>query len=196
MFIKAFLWYSFIQLFNVALYSLKSVFQIIKTNPFSLSLEWKYATKNHSKNKQNNNFTEKTTTSVCAVRQRYDQPSRTLCKKALTLHFLTLLPVQVSASIYNNTCWTHLDSLREQLTKKETQKSILNYCTYSSISCPNTSWTCFSDLIMSPILFSIWVRSTLITWKTSTHSISGKFMFLNLKLYILELWKKWKFSSP
>ena len=123
MFIKALLWYSFIQLFNVALYSLKSVFQIIKTNPFSLSLEWKYATKNHSKNKQNNNFTEKTTTSVCAVRQRYDQPSRSLCKKALSLHFLTLLPVQVSASIYNNTCWTHLDSLREQLTKKETQKS-------------------------------------------------------------------------
>lgn len=121
MFINALLWYSFIQLFKVALYSLKSVFQIIKTNPFSLSLKWKYATKNQSKKKkQNNNFAKKTTTSVRAVKD--NQPSGSLCKKALSLHFLTLLPVQVSASIYNSTCWTHHDSLKEQETRKKHKK--------------------------------------------------------------------------
>lgn len=83
-------------------------------------------TRAKKKTKQNNNFAKKTTTSVRAVKD--NQPSGSLCKKALSLHFLTLLPVQVSASIYNSTCWTHHDSLKEQETrkkhkKKETRKS-------------------------------------------------------------------------
>lgn len=75
--------------------------------------------------------------------------------------------------------------------KKETQKSALKYCTYSSISCPNTSWTCFSDFIMSPILLSIWVRSTLITWKMNKILlVISSYCFLSLKLHIRTIFLK------
>lgn len=44
-------------------------------------------------------------------------------------------------------------------------KEIFPLDTYSSISCPSTSWTPLSDLAMSHALLSTWTQSTLILWK-------------------------------